>query len=57
MKKASTTYKLSHPGMTEKKKEPQKGTYEVSFSVDDDLRQLKRRGNISDSCEHFRKGG
>ena len=43
--------------MTEKKKEPQKGTYEVSFSVDDDLRQLKRRGNISDSCEHFRKGG
>ena len=35
----------------------QKGTYEVSFSVDDDLRQLKRRGKINDSCEHFHKGG
>ena len=27
----------------------QMGTYEVSFSIDHDLRQLKREGKISDS--------
>ena len=46
LKKGYTTHKLSQVHMTDPN--IQMGTYEVGYSIDDDLRQLKRQGKITD---------
>ena len=47
LKKANFTHKLSHLHMTDPN--IQMRTYGVGFSIDHDLRQLKREGKITDS--------
>ena len=55
LKKTNTTHKLSQLDMTDPN--IQMRTYEVGFSIDHDLRQLKREGKITDfHVNIFKKG-